>query len=321
MPVTDLTGAELEAYTADVEAPGDLAHFWSTTLEEARAQASPPRLQQVDAGLRLVDTFDVTFTGYGGHPVKGWLHVPAGVREPLPLVVRYHGYGGGRGLAHQVDMWALAGFASLQVDTRGQGSAWSPGDTPDPDGSTPAFPGFLTRGVLDPSTYYYRRVFTDAVLAVDAGRQLPQVDGSRVTVTGASQGGGISLAVAGLVPDLLAVMADVPFLCDFRRASQIADRAPYTELAGYLKVHRDHVDRVFATLAYFDGVVLAGQANAPALFSVALMDGICPPSTVYAAFNAYAGPKDLRVYSYNDHEGGQAFQEAAQLEWLQRTAR
>jgi cephalosporin-C deacetylase len=321
MPVTDLTGAELEAYSADVEAPSDLADFWTTTLQEARAQASPPRLQQVDAGLRLVDTFDVTFSGYGGHRVKGWLHVPAGVREKLPLVVRYHGYGGGRGLAHQVDLWALAGFASLQVDTRGQGSAWTPGDTPDPDGSTPAFPGFLTRGVLDPSTYYYRRVYTDAVLAVDAGRQLPQVDGSKVTVTGASQGGGISLAVAGLVPDLLGVMADVPFLCDFRRGSQIADRAPYTELAGYLKIHRDHVDRVFATLAYFDGVVLAGQANAPALFSVALMDGICPPSTVYAAFNAYAGPKDLRVYPYNDHEGGQAFQEAAQLEWLQRTLR
>jgi cephalosporin-C deacetylase len=318
LPVTDLTGIELEAYTAQVRTPVDLDDFWTTTLEEARALAVPPRLETVDSGLALVDTFDVTFSGYDGQPVKGWLHVPAGASEPLPLVVRYHGYGGGRGLPHQVDVWALAGFASFQMDTRGQGSAWTPGDTADPEGSAPSFPGFLTRGVLDPATYYYRRVYTDAVLAVDAVRSLPQVDGSRVVVTGASQGGGISLAVAGLVPDLFGVMADVPFLCDFRRASEIADRPPYTELVGYLKIHRDHVEEAFATLAYFDGVVMAARAKAPALFSVALMDGICPPSTVYAAFNAYGGPKEMRVYSYNDHEGGQAFQEAAQLAWLHR---
>ena len=58
------------------------------------------------------------------------------------------------------------------------------------------------------------------------------------------------------------------------------------------------------------------RATAPALFSVALMDEICPPSTVYAAFHAYGGAKGLRVYPFNDHEGGQTFQEAAQLEWL-----
>ncbi len=34
------------------------------------------------------------------------------------------------------------------------------------------------------------------------------------------------------------------------------------------------------------------------------MDGVCPPSTVYAAFNAYQGPKDITVWPYNNHEGG-----------------
>ena len=58
------------------------------------------------------------------------------------------------------------------------------------------------------------------------------------------------------------------------------------------------------TLSYFDGAVLARSAKAPALFSVGLMDDICPPSTVYAAFNAYGGPKEIREYPFNDHEGG-----------------
>ena len=63
------------------------------------------------------------------------------------------------------------------------------------------------------------------------------------------------------------------------------------------------------------------QASAPALFSVALMDTICPPSTVYAAYNAYGSErsdvaKEIRVYPFNNHEGGLAFQSAEQLRWL-----
>ena len=46
------------------------------------------------------------------------------------------------------------------------------------------------------------------------------------------------------------------------------------------------------------------------------MDETCPPSTVYAAFNAYGGPKEICVYHYNDHEGGGAFHQVRQLAWL-----
>jgi cephalosporin-C deacetylase len=316
MPLFDLSQDALVAHRSGATPPTDLADFWRETLQEARAAAVPMTATPVDTGLRLVDTYDVTFSGFGGAPVRAWYYRPAGAEGDLPVVVRYQGYGGGRGLAHQVPLWPLAGYACLQVDTRGQGSGSTPGDTPDPGGSAPAYPGYLTRGVLDPATYYYRRVFTDAVLAVDAAKSMPGVDASRVAVTGGSQGGGISVAVGSLRDDLSAVLADVPFLSDFRRATEITDTAPYSELASYLAVHRDHVEQVFTTLAYFDISVLAASAQAPALFSVALMDVICPPSTVYAAYNAYAGPKEIRVYPYNDHEGGQSFHEVEQLAWL-----
>jgi len=118
------------------------------------------------------------------------------------------------------------------------------------------------------------------------------------------------------VPDVAAVLPDVPFLCDFRRATDIALGAEYGEIVGYLKVHRHQVDRVFATLAYFDCAILARQATAPALFSVGLMDTTCPPSTVYAAYNAYAGNKAIREYAYNGHEGGDTFHQVEQLSWL-----
>jgi cephalosporin-C deacetylase len=76
------------------------------------------------------------------------------------------------------------------------------------------------------------------------------------------------------------------------------------------------VDAAHATLSYFDGAILGRRANAPALFSVGMMDHICPPSTVYAAYNHYGGPREIREYAFNDHEGGGAFHDVAKLRWL-----
>jgi len=286
-------------------------------IEEARQHDLNATFTPVNSGLTAISTFDVTFAGYGGSPIRAWLHLPAATSAPLPAVVEFVGYGGGRGLAHERMLWAAAGYAHFVMDTRGQGSSWSVGETPDPDVSgAPSHPGFMTQGILDPASYYFRRVFTDAVRAVEAARTHPSVDPSRVAVTGGSQGGGISIAVAALIPDLSAVAPDVAFLCDFPRALTIADRDPYTEVTRYLKAHRDQTGRVFDTLSYFDAAVLAGRANAPALFSVALMDLISPPSTVYAAFNHYAGPKEITEYPFNDHEGGQGFHDVVKMRWL-----
>jgi cephalosporin-C deacetylase len=201
----------------------------------------------------------------------------------------------------------------LVVDSRGQGD----GDTPDlPGDGTPHHTGLLVRGVLDPEQYYYRRLFTDAVRAVDLAATLPEVDPGRIVVAGASQGGGIAQAVAGLHDRVRAALIDVPFLTGFRRATEITDSHPYQELSVFCATNRDRIEQVFRTLSYFDGVNLAARATAPALYSVGLMDDVCPPSTVYAAYNHYAGPKTMQVWPYNRHEGGGTFQAPVQLPWL-----
>jgi cephalosporin-C deacetylase len=313
----DMPLQELRAYAPDLAEPPDLDAFWERTLVETRGHPLGASFRPVENGLSQVETFDVTFAGFDGSPVRGWLHLPVAREGRLPAVVEYVGYGGGRGLAHERILWAVAGYAHLVMDTRGQGSGWSVGDTPDPGaGSSPAHPGFMTDGIIDPETYYYRRVFADAVRAVETVRVHPAVDPARVAVTGASQGGGISLAVAGLVADLAGVAPDVPFLCDFPRAVTLADKDPYAEIVRYLAVHRDHVGPVMRTLSYMDGAILARRARAPALFSVALMDLVCPPSTVYAAYNAYGGPREIREYAFNDHEGGEGFHEVVKLRWM-----
>jgi cephalosporin-C deacetylase len=176
----------------------------------------------------------------------------------------------------------------------------------------------MTRGILQPRTYYYRRLFTDAVRAVETARAHPAVDPDQIGVGGGSQGGGITLAVSGLDPTVKAALPEVPFLCHYRRATQITDGHPYKEIGLYCKTHRDQVETVFRTLSYFDGVNFAARARAKALFSVGLMDDICPPSTVFAAYNHYAGPKQICVYEYNQHEGGGTHHTQERLRFLDR---
>ncbi|MGW0968841.1 acetylxylan esterase [Streptomyces sp. NPDC002516] len=317
MALFDLPLDELRSYRSASTEPEDFDSFWARTLKEAREHDLAARFEPVGIPLKTVTVHDVTFAGFGGHPIKGWLTVPAWANSPLPTVVEFIGYGGGRGLPHTHLLWASAGFAHFVMDTRGQASVWGGGETPDPVGSAPAFPGYMTRGIEDPETYYYRRLFTDAVRAVEAARSHPLVDAARVAALGGSQGGGITIAVGGLVPDLVAVAPDVPFLCDFPRATTLTDRAPYREIGNYLKTHRGRTGQVQRTLSYFDGVHFAARGRAPALFSAALEDQTCPPSTVFAAFNAWGNAdKEIEVYDFNDHEGGGPYQQAAQLRWL-----
>jgi cephalosporin-C deacetylase len=319
MALFDMSLDALRAYQPNrVEAP-DHDAFWQETLEQARRHPLNAVFERADVGLRTIETFDVTFSGYDGQRVKGWLNLPARRAGRLPVVVEYIGYGGGRGFASDWLLWASAGYAHLVMDTRGQGSTWSRGDTPDiePEGSNPQHPGFMTRGVLDPKTYYYRRVFTDGVRAVETAQSHPAVDPDRVAVTGGSQGGGIAIAVAGLARDVKVSMPDVPFLCHYRRATEIVDTNPYGEISRFCNVHRDKVETVFRTLSYFDGVNFASRASCRALFSVGMMDTICPPSTVFAAYNHLKGPKDIRVWQYNQHEGGGAYQQVEKVRYLQ----
>ena len=86
--------------------------------------------------------------------------------------------------------------------------------------------------------------------------------------------------------------------------------------SAYLHTHRENIEQVFATLAYFDGVNLAARCTMPGLFSTALMDDVCPPSTVFAAYNHYAGAKDIKVWAYNGHEGGGDEQTIAKMHFL-----
>lgn len=325
MALFDLPLPELERYLPDVREPADFDAFWQASRQTAAGVPPLLDVRPQPTDLKLVETWDVTFAGFGGDPVRAWYSRPAGVPDPLPAVVEYLGYGRGRGRPHERLTWAAAGYAHLLMDSRGQGDQYGTGgDTPDPRATGLGGPGAMTRGIEDPAGYYYRRLIIDAVRAVEAVRALPGVDPARVAVVGNSQGGGLALAVGGLVPDICTVLASVPFLCHVQRAIDITDAEPYGEVVSYLSVHRDAEDRVRNTLSYVDAVHFARRAVAPAQFAVGLRDTICPPSTVFAAYNHYGAAngrpeqpdREIHVYSFNHHEGGDAVHTGRQLRWL-----
>lgn len=327
----DLPLADLRTYTGDIDEPEDFDQFWLDTLTEAGERPLDVECIPYPTPWTQFDSYDVTFTGYGGTRVKAWLTVPAGTSGPLPTVVQYHGYSVGRSFPHTTSIWAAAGYAHVAMDTRGQG--WHMGGpttgTPDDavEAGLPHTPGFLTVGITDPRTYYYRRVYTDGYRMVQALSELPWTDPARVVVTGASQGGAITLAVAGLagltgVP-LLGAAPDVPAFCDYHRAMQLTELGPWLELRQFLAAWRHDVDAAYRTLSYHDIALHCQRATAPALFSLGLMDTTVPPSTVFAGYNRYgrnhAGSpphKDIKVYRHNGHEGGGPFHVLEQAAFL-----
>jgi len=228
MPWYDMPLERLRDYRTETAEPAGLDAWWAKRLELARAQAWPATFTPHEPALyRPYQVHDVEFSGAGGDPIRAWYLKPSGTKTP-PVVVKFIGYGGGRGAPAEHLLLPALGYGVLVMDSRGQGGRWTYGATGDGAGG-PENSQVMTRGITRPDNYYYTRMFTDAALAVDVALEL--AGGAPVAVSGASQGGGLALAAAALQRENVAVChADVPFLCDIQRAITLAPRAPYTEV-------------------------------------------------------------------------------------------
>lgn len=293
----DLPLPELQQYRPEVTEPADSRDCWYIELADARTHPLDAVFEPVPTRVRHTHIFDVEFAGYGGDRIKGWLFSPHELAPDPVMVVEYVGYGGGRGIPLDWLTFSCAGHPHFVMDSRGQGGGWQGSDTADSrhDGA-PGGIGFLMRGVLDPRRHFYTRLYIDAVRAVEAVRAYPVSSGLPVVTTGISQGGGLALAAAHLADGVAATMPDVPFPSNFERAVHITAAAPYKEIIEFCAVYPQHVPKVFESLSYLDIVNHVRYIDRPALFSVGRLDETTPASTVYAAYNYYAGPKAIEVY-------------------------
>lgn len=298
MAFFDLPLDELRTYRPPLTRQPDFDAFWEETLAQSATLPLEPVFEPMDLPARGLTIQGVRFAGWDNAPIAGRYLRPDG-EGPFPGVLIVHGYSWfSRPLLWQQLAWAYLGHAVLAIDVRGQG-----GDSADtttyPGGHAP---GFMTQGILDPEVYYYRGVYMDAVRAVELLAAQPAVDAGRIAVTGISQGGGCSLAAAALSRRVAACMAEVPYLCHFERATTLTDRPPYTEIGRYIMMHPDREAAVFRTLSYFDNMNLASRITCPTLVTVGMMDMVCPPSTIFAAYNHISAPKEIIVSTFGEHE-------------------
>jgi len=303
MPLIDKPLDELKTYQGINPRPADHDAYWKRALDEMRS--TDPKVELVPHPLRApyAECFDMYFTGVRGARVHAKYIRPSGKGPRHPAVLLFHGYTGDSGDWTSKLKWAALGFSVAALDCRGQGGRSE--DVGGVKGTT--WNGHIIRGLDDtPENLLYRHIFLDTAELARIVMDMPDVDQDRVGATGASQGGGLTIACAALEPRLRRAFPVYPFLSDYRRVWEmdLAKRA-YEELSWYFRSFdplHTREEQIFTTLGYIDIQYLAARIKAQTRMALGLMDEVCPPSSQFAAYNKMTCPKDLLIYPDFGHE-------------------
>lgn len=305
MPTMDMPLDRLRTYQGRNPRPADFDEYWDAAVSEMHALGTGCELVPAQFQVPgVVRCYDMYFTGVGGARVHAKYLLPERRTGRVPAVLRFHGYSGSSGADWLNHLgYAGAGMAVLALDCRGQ--AGESEDCSRVSGNTQN--GHIIRGLLDaPERLYYRAQFLDTAQLARIAMAQPEIDPERVGAQGHSQGGALTLACAALEPAVCRIAPGKPFLSDYQRVWEMdRDQSAYTELRWFFRTYdpqHEHEQDVFTRLGYIDVHHLAPRIRAQVLMFIGLMDGVCPPSTQFAVYNAISAPKQLELYPDFGHE-------------------
>lgn len=286
----------------------DVDAFWRATRERLAAEPMEAQVESVAEALPY-KKFKVTLRSLGGVRVRAWLALPVqgeAPPKPWPVIVTAPGYGG----AQQGVMLSESqrGYAILQIFPRAQGDSAELWTIDGPDK--------LTWHLERPEGAYYQGAYADVMRAIDFAASRADLDRDRIAVVGTSQGGGLALAVAALDSRVKAVVAHVPFLCDFRRAA----RTPNSLVKKLLDQAGRNDEAALRTLDYFDPLTLAPRLLAPVLMSAGGRDEVSPRAAIQSVYDLLPGGKTLKVYPDLPHTSCVAFYNLS-WSWLDQNFR
>ena len=134
----------------------------------------------------------------------------------------------------------------------------------------------------------------------------PEWDGKRILVIGESQGGGQSLAAAGLDHRVTAVVATVPAMCDWG-GTLAGHKGGWPDPFATTQYNRQ---TLLSVLPYFDVAHILKGSKATLVVEMGLIDTTCPAAGIFAAVNQANGKKVLFTDTYRGHHVSQpAYQE------------
>lgn len=276
--------------------PNDFDAFWAGKKAELAKVPMEAKLTPVESKAQGVESFDLKVTSLGA-PVSGYFARPVGAKpKSLPAILTVHGAGvRSSSLAGPVG-WAKQGLLALDINAHGL-----PNGEPNKfytDLADGDLKEYRTQGRDSRETIYFLGMFLRLVRAIDFLTSQPEWDGRTVVVYGSSQGGAQAIASAGLDPRVTFIAAGVPAMCD--HTGVVVNR-----ISGWPKIVPMGADgkpdaKAVAAARYFDGMNFGTRTKAGAIFTVGFIDSTCPPTSVYAAYNNFAGPKAI----YHDIKAG-----------------
>ena len=273
--------------------PEDFDAFWDSQKAALAKIPLKPTLTPVTSSAKSTDAFDVQIDCVG-QPVSGYFGRPKSAKpKSLPAILFVHGAGVRSSSLGSIS-WAEREGGMLALDINAHGL---------PNGKPKAFydalaagelKDYRTRGNTDREQCYFKGMFLRLIRAIDFLTAQPEWDGKTLIVYGSSQGGFQAFAAAGLDPRVSFFCAGVPAGCD--HSGSMADR-----IAGWPKLvplngEGEHDPTALQAARYFDCVNFATRAKCRgAVVTVGFIDTTCPPTSVYAAYNALTMPKDIHT--------------------------
>lgn len=159
---------------------------------------------------------------------------------------------------------------------------------------------YFTFNLDDKDSYYYKRVYLGCVRANDFLVSLPQFDGVNLAVTGGSQGGALSIVTAALDPRVKYLASYYPALSDV--TGYLEGRAGgWPHIFDKNNAAVNNTKAKLDAFSYYDVVNFARQLKVPGLYSWGFNDEVCPPTSMYAAYNVITAPKELYLALETGH--------------------
>ena len=211
--------------------------------------------------------YHVHCNGLGGYRLFARLSIPTG-DGPFPGLVQMPDYQS----AVDIPFTPLRrNMVVLNATHRGQRGSETP--------FRASYPGLLTQGIGNSSSYILRRIYADALRMLDLLAAQPAADPQRIAVAGAGLGGTMALVVGALRPHVKALAVDTPLMVGSSDAVELAgDAYPLGELNDYFRAYPGRRDAALDTMAVFNPLALAERVTCPVLLSTGARDrGQCPP--------------------------------------------
>lgn len=299
--------------------PADFDAFWAASKEALAKIPLEPRLQLVpEASTGSVNVYHVSFQTWAGDNLSAPARVYGMLCEPKapgkhPALLRVPGagvrpYTGSRELAERGVITLDIGIHGIPVNLANELYEQL---------RVGALAGYPTFNLDNRDTYYYRRVYLGCVRANDFLASRDNWDGKTLLVQGGSQGGQLTVVTAALDPRVTGGAAAYPAYCDV--TGYLHGRAggwPHM-LRGEKSPHR--TEAKIATTAYYDVVNFARRLRAPMHFVWGYNDEVCPPTSMYAAYNVVTAPKELTLALRAGHAMSPEMNEKS-MSWIRRQA-